>query len=187
MVVALDLSEQAVARAEAVGCTRASSAAEAAAKAEIVITMLPAGINVRTVYGEQVFDAVAAGTLLIDCSTTDVISARAVIAQAAERDLPMIDAPVSGGIAAAIAGTLTFMAGGEEAAFARAEPILQAMGRTVIHAGTAGARQGAKIVNNMLLGATMVATCEAFAFAEKLGLDLQTSFDISSKASGQSW
>lgn len=186
-VSAFDLSADALARAEAAGCTRAASAAEAAAGAEAVVTMLPAGKHVRAVYGDEVFAAVPAGALLIDCSTIDVGSARAVIAQAAERGLAMVDAPVSGGIAAAQAGTLTFMVGGEDAAFARAEPILQAMGKAVIHAGDAGAGQAAKIVNNMLLGATMVATCEAFALAEKLGLDLQRFYDISSKASGQSW
>ena len=186
-VTAFDLSEAALARAEAAGCTRAASAAEAVAGVNIVVTMLPAGKHVRAVYGEQLLGAVGPDTLLIDCSTIDVASARAVIEQAAERGLAMVDAPVSGGIAAANGGTLTFMVGGEGAAFARAEPILQAMGKAVIHAGAAGAGQAAKIVNNMLLGATMVATCEAFALAEKLGLNLQTFFDISSKASGQSW
>ena len=186
-VTAFDLSEAALARAEAAGCTCAASAAEAVQGVTIVVTMLPAGKHVRAVYGEQLLGAVGPDTLLIDCSTIDVASARAVIEQAAERGLAMVDAPVSGGIAAANAGTLTFMVGGEDAAFARAEPILQAMGKAVIHAGAAGAGQAAKIVNNMLLGATMVATCEAFALAEKLGLDLQTFFDISSQASGQSW
>ncbi len=184
---AFDLSEAALARAEAAGCARAGSAAAAVSQAEVVVTMLPAGKHVRAVYGEQIFDAVPAGALLIDCSTIDVASARAVIDQAAGRGLAMVDAPVSGGIAAANGGTLTFMVGGGADAFARAEPILQQMGKAVIHAGGAGAGQGAKIVNNMLLGATMVATCEAFALAEKLGLDLQTFFDISSRASGQSW
>jgi 3-hydroxyisobutyrate dehydrogenase len=186
-VTAFDLSEDALARAEAAGCARAASTAAAVASAEAVVTMLPAGKHVRAVYGEQVFDAAPAGVLLIDCSTIDGASARAVIAQAAERGLAMVDAPVSGGIAAANGGTLTFMVGGEDDAFARAEPILAAMGKAVIHAGGAGAGQAAKIVNNMLLGATMVATCEAFTLAEKLGLDLQTFFDISSRASGQSW
>jgi 3-hydroxyisobutyrate dehydrogenase len=187
MVAAFDLSDEALVRAEGAGCVRTASAAEAASTAEVVVTMLPAGRHVRAVYGEQIFGGVPAGALLIDCSTIDVASARAVIDQAAERGLAMVDAPVSGGIAAANGGTLTFMVGGEAAAFARAEPILQAMGKAVIRAGGAGAGQSAKIVNNMLLGATMVATCEAFALAEKLGLDLQTFYDISSKASGQSW
>jgi 3-hydroxyisobutyrate dehydrogenase len=187
VVSAFDLSEEALARAVGAGCVRAASAADAASRAEVVVTMLPAGKHVRSVYGEQIFDAVPAGALLIDCSTIDVASARAVIGQALDRGFAMLDAPVSGGIAAANGGTLTFMVGGEADAFARAEPILQNMGKTVIHAGGAGAGQAAKIVNNMLLGASMVATCEAFALAEKLGLDLQTFFDISSKASGQSW
>ena len=186
-VRAFDLAEAALARAEAAGCTRAASAAEAAGDAEIVVTMLPAGKHVRAVYGEQLLATVPAGALLIDCSTIDVASARAVIAQAAEKGLAMVDAPVSGGIAAANAGTLTFMVGGEADAFARARPILEQMGKAVIHAGGAGAGQSAKICNNMLLGATMVATCETFLLAQKLGLDLQTFYDISSKASGQSW
>ena len=186
-VRAFDLAEAALARAEQAGCTRAGSAAEAAGDAEVVVSMLPAGTHVRSVYGEQVLGAVPPSALLIDCSTIDVASARAVIAQAAEKQIAMVDAPVSGGIAAANAGTLTFMVGGETEAFARARPILELMGKTVIHAGAAGAGQAAKICNNMILGATMVATCEAFLLAEKLGLDLQTFYDISSKASGQSW
>ena len=125
--------------------------------------------------------------ILMDCSTIDVDSARAVIADAAAAGYEMVDAPVSGGIAAAEAGTLTFMAGGTDAAFERARPFLEQMGKAVIHAGEAGAGQAAKICNNMLLGATMAATCETFAMAKKLGLDLQTFFDISSKASGQCW
>lgn len=186
-VSAFDLSETALARAEAAGCVRAASAEDAVAGAECVVTMLPAGKHVRAVYRDAFFDAVPSGALLVDCSTIDMASARAVIALAAERGFAMVDAPVSGGIAAANAGTLTFMVGGAAEAFARAEPLLAAMGKAVIHAGGAGAGQAAKIVNNMLLGATMVATCEAFGLAEKLGLDLQTFYDISSKASGQSW
>jgi 3-hydroxyisobutyrate dehydrogenase len=186
-VAAFDLAEQALARAEAAGCVRAASATDAAASAEVVLTMLPAGLHVRSVYRDHVFGAAPEGALLIDCSTIDIDSARSVISDAAERGLAMVDAPVSGGVAAANGGVLTFMVGGAPDAFARAEPILRAMGKAVIHAGDAGAGQAAKIVNNMLLGATMVATCEAFALAEKLGLDLQTFFDISSKASGQNW
>ena len=128
-----------------------------------------------------------ASAILMDCSTIDVASAREVIGQAGAAGYRMVDAPVSGGIAAAEGGTLTFMVGGTDEAFARAEPILTQMGKAVIHAGAAGSGQAAKICNNMLLGATMVATCEAFALAKKLGLDLQTFYDISSKASGQSW
>ncbi|WCT72849.1 3-hydroxyisobutyrate dehydrogenase [Sphingomonas naphthae] len=186
-VAAFDLSAEAVARAVAAGCTAAGSAAEAATGAEAVVTMLPAGTHVRAVYGDSIIPAAAPGTLFLDCSTIDTASARAVIAQAAAAGFAMVDAPVSGGIAAANGGTLTFMVGGEPEAFARARPILDHMGKAVIHAGGAGAGQAAKICNNMLLGATMVATCEAFVLAEKLGLDLQTFYDISSKASGQSW
>jgi 3-hydroxyisobutyrate dehydrogenase len=186
-VVAFDLSEDALARAEARGASRAVSAAEAMAGADAVVTMLPAGKHVRAVYAESVIGHAPKGAILMDCSTIDVDSARAVIADAAAAGYAMVDAPVSGGIAAAEAGTLTFMAGGTDAAFDRARPFLEQMGKAVIHAGEAGAGQAAKICNNMLLGATMVATCEAFAMAKKLGLDLQTFYDISSKASGQSW
>jgi len=186
-VSAFDLSEAALAGAAAAGCARSSSAAEAAAGADAVITMLPAGRHVREVYETQVLDAAAAGAILIDCSTIDVGSAKAVNEQAAARGIAMVDAPVSGGIAAASAGTLTFMVGGETAAFERAKPFLARMGKAVIHAGAAGAGQAAKLCNNMLLGATMVATCETFLLARRLGLDLQTFYDISSQASGQSW
>jgi len=186
-VHAFDLAEAALARAKEAGCALAGSAAEAARDAEFVVTMLPAGKHVRSVYENEVFDAVPASALLMDCSTIDVASAKAVEAAAGAKGLSMVDAPVSGGIAAANGGTLTFMVGGEASDFARAEPILAAMGKAVIHAGGAGAGQAAKIANNMLLGATMVATCEAFLLAQKLGLDSQTFYDISSKASGQSW
>ena len=185
-VRAFDLSEAALAQAGEAGCLPAASAAEAVDGAEFVITMLPAGKHVREVY-EGVFPAVPGTALLLDCSTIDVATARAVGAAAAARSLAMVDAPVSGGIAAANGGTLTFMVGGSAEHFARAEPILSAMGKAVIHAGASGAGQAAKIANNMLLGATMIATCEAFLFARKLGLDPQTFYDISSKASGQSW
>jgi 3-hydroxyisobutyrate dehydrogenase len=186
-VVAFDLSEDALLRAEARGAARAPSAQEAMAGAEAVVTMLPAGRHVRAVYAESVIGHAPTGAILMDCSTIDVDSARAVIADAVAAGYEMVDAPVSGGIAAAEGGTLTFMAGGTGAAFARARPLLEIMGKTVIHAGDAGAGQAAKICNNMLLGATMAATCETFAMAKKLGLDLQTFYDISSKASGQSW
>ncbi|WP_076073001.1 3-hydroxyisobutyrate dehydrogenase [Sphingomonas montana] len=186
-VHAFDLSGAALARARDAGCLPAASARAAVADADVVVTMLPAGRHVRAVYEDDVFGAVPAGALLIDCSTIDGATAVAVATLAAERGYRMVDAPVSGGIAAAGAGTLTFMVGGDPAAFAAAEPILSAMGKTVIHAGAAGAGQAAKICNNMLLGATMVATCEAFLLAEKLGLDLATFYAISSKASGQSW
>ena len=186
-VRAFDLSEAALSKAEAAGATRAASAAEAASAADAVVTMLPAGKHVEAVYNDEVFGAAKPGALFLDCSTIDVTTARRVIAAAVEKGFEMVDAPVSGGIAAANGGTLTFMVGGEDAAFAKAEPILAAMGKAVIHAGGAGNGQAAKICNNMLLGATMVATCEAFAMAEKIGLDPQTFFDISSVSSGQSW
>ncbi len=186
-VAAFDLSEAALGQAVTAGCERAASTAEAVKGASAVVTMLPAGKHVRAVYADEVFASADKGAILIDCSTIDVASARAVASQAAERGLAMVDAPVSGGVAAASGGTLTFMVGGPAAAFARAEEILKHMGKAVIHAGDAGAGQAAKICNNMLLGATMVATCEAFVMAGKLGLDPQTFFDISSKASGQSW
>jgi 3-hydroxyisobutyrate dehydrogenase len=149
--------------------------------------MLPNGAIVKAVYSADVIGKAPASALLLDCSTIDVGTAREVAAAATAAGHPMVDAPVSGGIAAANGGTLTFMVGGTPEAFAAAEPILSAMGKAVIHAGTNGAGQAAKICNNMILGATMAATCEAFALAEKLGLDLQTFYDISSKASGQSW
>jgi 3-hydroxyisobutyrate dehydrogenase len=149
--------------------------------------MLPNGGIVERVYGADVIGHAPAAALLLDCSTIDVDTARRVGDAADAAGYAMVDAPVSGGIAAANGGTLTFMVGGSDEAFARAEPILSAMGKAVIHAGGSGAGQAAKICNNMILGATMIATCEAFALADKLGLDLQTFYDISSKASGQSW
>lgn len=186
-VRAFDLSQEALDRAKAAGCLPVASAAEAVAGADYVVTMLPAGQHVRSVYENDIFGAVPASALLMDCSTIDVGSARAVAAAATAKGLAFVDAPVSGGIAAANGGTLTFMVGGSAEHFARAEPVLALMGKAVIHAGGPGSGQAAKIVNNMILGSTMVATCEAFALAQKLGLDLQTFFDISSKASGQSW
>ena len=185
-VRAFDLSAVALARAEEAGCLSAESAAEAMDGAEAIVTMLPASPHVEQVYKDALF-AAEAGTLLIDCSTIDVATARRVAERAAAKGLAAVDAPVSGGIAAANGGTLTFMVGGSREAFDRAEPILSVMGKAVIHAGGNGAGQAAKIANNMLLGATMVATCEAFLLAQKLGLDAQTFYDISSKASGQSW
>lgn len=186
-VRAFDLSEAALARAEERGAKRATTAGEAVAEAEAVITMLPAGRHVREVYEASVIGKAPTSAILIDCSTIDVATAREEIEKARAASYLMVDAPVSGGIAAAEGGTLTFMVGGTEEAFKRAQPLLEIMGKAVIHAGSAGAGQAAKICNNMLLGATMIATCEAFAMAKKLDLDLQTFFDISSKASGQSW
>jgi 3-hydroxyisobutyrate dehydrogenase len=186
-VRAFDLSEDALARAAEAGCSRAASAAEAVTGAEAVVTMLPAGKHVASVYEGDVYPNAAPGTLLLDCSTIDVATARSNIAAATAKGLVAVDAPVSGGIAAANAGTLTFMVGGTDDGFARAEPILAQMGKAVIHAGDAGAGQGAKICNNMLLGASMVATCETLALAQKLGLDPQKFFDIASVSSGQCW
>jgi len=186
-VRAFDLSKDALDKAVAAGCVAVDSAAQAATDAAFVVTMLPAGKHVQSVYEGDIFGAVPASALLIDCSTIDVATARAVGAAAGAKGLAMLDAPVSGGIGGANSGTLTFMVGGSAEHFARAEPVLALMGKAVIHAGAIGAGQAAKIVNNMILGANMVATCEAFALAQKLGLDLQTFYDISSKASGQSW
>ncbi|WP_417481685.1 3-hydroxyisobutyrate dehydrogenase [Maricaulis sp.] len=186
-VHAFDLSASALAHAVEKGAKAAKSTADAVTGAAAVVTMLPAGKHVRTVYADDVFPNAAPGTLFLDCSTIDVDSARFVGKAAVEKGFRFVDAPVSGGVAAAAAGTLTFMVGGAEADFAVAEPILQAMGKAILHAGDTGSGQAAKICNNMLLGITMIGTCEAFALAEKLGLDQQKFFDISSKASGQSW
>jgi len=186
-VRAFDLSEEALARAAEAGCTRAASAAEAVTGAEAVVTMLPAGKHVASVYESDVFPNAAPGTLLLDCSTIDVATARSNIEAATANGFVAVDAPVSGGIAAANAGTLTFMVGGTGDGFTRAQPILAQMGKAVIHAGDAGAGQAAKICNNMLLGASMVATCETLALALKLGLDPQKFFDIASVSSGQCW
>lgn len=185
-VIAFDLSRDALERAVEAGCIEARSAGEAAEDVDAVVTMLPAGRHVREVSGE-IFRAARRDTLLIDCSTIDVATARGVSVAAEEAGHAMVDAPVSGGIAAAEAGTLTFMVGGSDQAFARAAPILSAMGKAVIHAGGPGSGAAAKICNNMLLGASMIATCESFVLAQKLGLDPQTFFEISSKASGQCW
>ena len=186
-VRAFDLSEGALERAEAAGCLRADAAAAACDGAEAVVTMLPAGRHVAAVYADGVFGSAAPGAILIDCSTIDVATARANAVAAAGHGYHAVDAPVSGGIAAATGGTLTFMVGGPDDAFTRAQPLLAAMGKAVIHAGPSGAGQAAKICNNTILAATMVATCEAFVLAKKLGLDPQTFYDISSKATGQSW
>ena len=186
-VRAFDLVSEAVQHAVEGGCTPATSAADAVKDADVVITMLPASKHVRAVYENDVAPNAKPGTLLIDCSTIDVASAREVGDGLKELGFEFVDAPVSGGIAAAAGGTLTFMVGGTDEAFERAMPFLEPMAKAVIHAGQLGAGQAAKICNNMILGATMAATCEAFVLARKLGLDLQTFFDISSKASGQSW
>jgi 3-hydroxyisobutyrate dehydrogenase len=188
-VTAFDLSADAVAKAMDAGCARAASIADAVKNADIVVSMLPAGKHVRAVYtGEGgVIAHAKKGALFIDSSTVDVDSARAVAKSASEKGFDMLDAPVSGGVGGATAGTLTFMVGGDAAAFERAKPVLEKMGKNIFHAGASGNGQVAKIANNMLLGITMIATCEAFNLAEKLGLDAQTFFNISSTASGQSW
>jgi len=186
-VRAFDLVPEAVDKAAQSGCSPAGSAAEAVKDADVVITMLPAAKHVRAVFENDVAPNAKAGALLIDCSTIDVASAREVGTGLGELGFDFVDAPVSGGIAAAAGGTLTFMVGGSDEAFERAKTFLEPMAKAVIHAGHLGAGQAAKICNNMILGATMAATCEGFVLAQKLGLDPQVFFDISSKASGQSW
>jgi len=186
-VVAFDLSADAMARAKEQGMSGASSAAEAVKDANVVITMLPAGQHVRDVYEQSILSNAPKDALLIDCSTIDVDSARTVARDASMQGFRAADAPVSGGTAAATGGTLTFMVGCREQDFADMEEALKPMSKAVIRAGDAGAGQAAKICNNMLLGISMIATCEAFVLAERLGLDAQKFFDISSKASGQCW
>lgn len=186
-VRAFDLSEEALRKAEAAGCQRAAAAPDAITGADAAITMLPAGTHVAAVWRETLFAHAAPGTLFIDCSTIDVATTKALAEEASAAGFKPVDAPVSGGIAAAAAGTLTFMAGGTDAGFARAQPILADMGKAVIHAGPSGAGQTAKIANNMLLGASMIATAEAFVLARKLGLDPQRFYDIASVSSGQNW
>jgi len=188
-VTGFDIARGPVEALAAKGGSAAASAAEAASAGEIVITMLPAGPQVRSVYlgAAGVLAHARHGALLIDCSTIDVETARAVAAAAKEARFDMLDAPVSGGVAGAEAASLTFMVGGEAEVFARAQPVLAAMGRTIVHAGPAGNGQAAKICNNMILGVSMIAVCEGFALAERLGLEAQTLFDISSKSSGQCW
>ena len=168
------------------GVTMAASAVAAATGADVVITMLPNGQILRAV-ANDVVPTMQAGAALVDCSTVDVDSARAVAEQAAAAELLFVDAPVSGGIGGAAGGTLTFMAGGSTDAFAKAEPLFDIMGQKAVHCGEAGAGQAAKICNNMILGVTMIATCEAFALADKLGLDRQKMFDVVSTSSGYSW
>ncbi|MEZ5982351.1 MAG: 3-hydroxyisobutyrate dehydrogenase [Parvularculaceae bacterium] len=188
-VRAFDLSQAALAKAVEAGCAKAGTAAEAVDGADIIVSMLPAGAHVKAVYMNEggVIDVAKKGALFIDSSTIDVDSARTVIKAATAKGFEMVDAPVSGGVAAATAGTLTFMVGGEQASFERAKPFLEKMGKNIFHAGAAGNGQVAKIANNMLLGISMIATCEAFNLAERLGLDAETFFKISSTASGQCW
>ncbi|MDQ4419451.1 3-hydroxyisobutyrate dehydrogenase [Sphingobium sp. DEHP117] len=186
-VRAFDLAEAALERARENGCATFTSVKEAVEGVDAVVSMLPNGKIVDAVYAGDVIGHAPVSALLIDCSTIDVATARKVAAEAEAKGYAMVDAPVSGGIAAANGGTLTFMVGGSGADFARAQPILAAMGKAVIHAGAVGNGQAAKICNNMLLGASMIATCETFAMAQKLGLDPQTFYDISSVSSGQCW
>ncbi len=185
-VLAFDLSPSAQKAAKKSGCVIAVSINEAVKDASAVVMMLPSGDIVRKVC-EDVFFSSVPGALVIDCSTIDVETARDMISEAKAQLIDMIDAPVSGGVGGAAAGTLTFMCGGTTEAFERARPLLDIMGKNVFHAGDAGNGQVAKIANNMLLGIHMIGTCEAFNLAEKLGLDAQTFYDISSTASGQNW
>jgi 3-hydroxyisobutyrate dehydrogenase len=186
-VLAFDLAAAAVEKAVAAGCKAAGSVAAAVKDADVVISMLPAGQHVRSVYADQVIPNAKSGALLIDCSTIDVESARAVAKQVTEAGFRFADAPVSGGTAAAEAGTLAFMVGCSDADFPAVESAIGPMSRVTIHAGDHGAGQAAKICNNMVLGASMIAVCEAFALAEKLGLDPERFFEIASKSSGQCW
>ena len=188
-VEGVDLNPASIEKLKAAGGTSVEFAKVAASRADVVITMLPAGKHVRDVYlgAGGIVENANAGTLLIDCSTIDVETAREVASAAEARGLLMLDAPVSGGVGGAAAGTLTFMVGGSTQAFTRAQSILEKMGKTIVHAGGAGNGQAAKICNNMILGISMIAVSEAFVLAEKLGLDHQKLFDISSKSSGQCW
>ena len=188
-VEGVDVNPAALDKLKAAGGTTVETATTAGARADVVITMLPAGKQVREVYlgANGIIENANAGTLLIDCSTIDVETARAVGTAAEQKGLLMIDAPVSGGVTGAAAGTLTFMCGGSPQAFTRAQSILEKMGKTIVHAGGSGNGQAAKICNNMILGISMIAVSEAFVLAEKLGLDHQKLFDISSKSSGQCW
>ena len=186
-VNAFDLSEEALQTASDNGCKTFTDAGEAVAGVQGVVTMLPNGGIVKSVYENSVIGKAPAGAVLLDCSTIDVATAKKVIAKAEAAGYDMVDAPVSGGIAAANGGTLTFMVGGTEKAFTRAEAVLQAMGKAVIHAGDAGAGQTAKICNNMLLAISMIGTAEAMKMAEKLGLDPQKFYEISSQSSGYCW
>ncbi|WP_454814843.1 3-hydroxyisobutyrate dehydrogenase [Labrys neptuniae] len=181
-----DLSQVSLDSVRADGVTIAASAAEAVKDADAVVTMLPAGAHVLTVWSDLV-SLVPAGALLIDSSTIDVDSARKAHEIATGRNLAAVDAPVSGGVGGAKAGTLTFMVGGPDEAFARAEPLLTIMGKRVVHCGGAGAGQAAKICNNMILGISMIGVCEAFALGEKLGLSQQALYDVASTSSGQCW
>jgi len=186
---AYDIVPAALDAAAALGASRASSPAEAAAAGDLVITILPSSGNAEAAYlgARGVIEGARRGTLCVDMSTIDPGTSQRIAARLAEKGIRFIDAPVSGGVGGATAGTLTFMCGGSDEAFARAKPILENMGKRIVHCGGPGAGQAAKICNNMILGATMIVTCEAFALAEKLGLSAQALFDVASTASGQSW
>jgi 3-hydroxyisobutyrate dehydrogenase len=188
-VCGYDVSAAALDKFAAAGGIAVRSLDVASMGVDLVISMLPAREQVREVYLGQggVLASAAPGTLLVDCSTVDVETARAVAAAAKVNELEMLDAPVSGGVAGALAGTLTFMVGGGDQAFERAKPVLQAMGSTIVQAGAAGSGQAAKICNNMILGISMIAVCEAFVLAEKFGLDPDKLFEISSQSSGRCW
>src|SRR5690348_3448257 len=188
-VEGVDINAAVVEKLRAAGGTPVEAVKSAAARCDVVITMLPAGRHVRETYlgPNGIIENANAGTLLIDSSTIDVETARVVAVEAERRGLLILDAPVSGGVAGAAAGTLTFMCGGSAQAFTRAQSILEKMGKTIVHAGGPGNGQAAKICNNMILGVSMIAVSEAFVLAEKLGLDHQKLFDISSKSSGQCW
>ncbi len=168
------------------GVDAAASAGAAASGADVVITMLPNGDILRKV-ADEIIPAMSQGAVFCDCSTVDVESARAVADQAVASRLMAVDAPVSGGVGGATGGTLTFMAGGSDVGLSKVSPLFDVMGQKAVHCGPSGAGQSAKICNNMILGATMIATCEAFALADKLGLDRQKMFDVVSTSSGYSW
>ena len=185
-VSGFDLVEAAKTAAAASGASIAPSARDAVSSADVIVTMLPAGKHVLASWSDFL-PAARKGALVIDCSTIDVDSAKRAHEAGVAAAMLTLDAPVSGGVGGATAGTLTFMCGGSDEAFARAKPLLEAMGKRIVHCGGAGAGQAAKICNNMILGATMIVTCEAFALAEKLGLEAQALFDVASTASGQSW
>jgi 3-hydroxyisobutyrate dehydrogenase len=185
-VAGFDLVDTSREAAKAAGASIAATAVDAVKGADVVVTMLPAGKHVLSVWTE-ILPSVAKGALLIDCSTIDVESAVAAHGLAAKAGVSSVDAPVSGGVGGAQGATLTFMCGGDDTAFAAAKPILEKMGKKIVHCGKAGAGQAAKICNNMILGISMIGVCEAFALAEKLGLSHQALFDVSSTSSGQCW
>ncbi len=185
-VVGFDLVAENCAAAAKAGVSVAASGPQAVSEAEIVVTMLPAGRHVLSVWNE-VLGAARPGTLFVDCSTIDVESALEAHRIAAAAGMASLDAPVSGGVGGAQGATLTFMCGGADDAFARAKPALGAMGKKIVHCGAAGAGQSAKICNNMILGISMIGVCEAFVLAEKLGLSHQALYDVASTSSGQCW